>query len=274
MRQKYHIRVVLVRSLYSRNLGAVSRAMSNMGVTQLILIDPKVTVDFEAKQAAASGQEALENLVIFKNWNEFNQAYPLVTRIAFSARDGENRILQPFDVLLSDLHKGLSPYNEIDEGQVGDDRKTDKTLELAFVFGPEDAGLTNQDLENCHLLAWLPIYGNNTSFNLSQAVLLALFMVRYQWEAKGYLFEQRGPESRLDLDQKKGDYDWFPDTSFKKFLTALQFDIEDRKVSIFSTMKQLFLRTRPTDKEKRLLAAIFEQAARKLNGLRSDFGDD
>ena len=56
----YQINVVLVRSLYDRNIGSSSRAMANMGAHRLILVNPQCEITYEAQLAAATGQEALQ----------------------------------------------------------------------------------------------------------------------------------------------------------------------------------------------------------------------
>ena len=59
------LRIVLVRSIYERNVGATSRAMANMGFTKLILVGPVCEFTIEANMAAATGQYALENKTIY-----------------------------------------------------------------------------------------------------------------------------------------------------------------------------------------------------------------
>ena len=56
LKRPFDVRVVLVRPIYERNIGAASRAMANMGFKQLILIDPKCELTYEAQQAAATAQ--------------------------------------------------------------------------------------------------------------------------------------------------------------------------------------------------------------------------
>lgn len=237
------IQVVLVRPLYARNIGAVSRAMANMGLTQLVIINRQCEVDYDAQQAAARGQQALQDRQEFLSWEEYNQQYPQLVRMAFTARDGKARIVESLPDVLSELNKNISDYPG-----------------FAFVFGPEDWGLSNEDIGFCHRAVSIPTFGQNCSLNLAQAVLLAIYSARLTWGGDQFVYQKRTEDSQFT----EGQSDWFPDQSLKKFLQAMQFDLEDRKVSAYSTIKALLLRSLPTPKEKRTLENIFEQAARKV----------
>ena len=252
--------VVLVRSLYARNVGASSRAMANMGFEQLVLIAPQCQVDYEAQQAAATGQQALQSRLVFPSWEAYHEAFPEFVRYGFTARDGQNRILQDVRQVWLSEPQGYAFSQDV-----------------ALVFGPEDWGLSNEDLSHCHFAVSLPTFGKNPSLNLAQAVLLAL----YTWQTQAssvaakavtpYSYRQRKGDSDFvvidnELESPTGAVPlWFPDTSFRKFLQALNFDLEDRRVSVYSSLRAYFLRAIPTYKEKRLLQNIFEQAARKIS---------
>jgi len=71
MKRPFEVRIVLVRTIYERNIGATSRAMSNMGMDKLILIEPQCDITFEAQQTAATGQTGLQNRTTYKSWEDF-----------------------------------------------------------------------------------------------------------------------------------------------------------------------------------------------------------
>lgn len=219
--------------------------MVNMGFSDLILIDPKCDLDFEARQAAANGQGPLSQVQIFESWDQFNQSCDQGLRLAFSAKDGQSRIVMPLMETLQTLNQ-FNPFSE--------------DTPVYFIFGPEDWGLSNEDLGYCHRSVVIPTYGPNSSLNLAQAVLLGLYSYRQFFGGQVTDIRQRTEESDFVQDPE-----WFPDSSLIKFLTAMRFDLSDRRVSAYSTLKQFFLRAVPTIKEKRLLASVFEQAARKIS---------
>ena len=87
----FELHVVLVKTIYESNIGATSRAMSNMGAKKLFLISKQCEITFKAQQAAASGQDAFQNRTEYDSWNDFYKNEPDGIRIAFSARDGRGR---------------------------------------------------------------------------------------------------------------------------------------------------------------------------------------
>lgn len=238
------ITVVLVRPIYPRNIGSASRAIVNMGFSNLILIAPQCELDFEARLGAATGQEPLKNAQIYESWEAFNQHHTKGVRIAFSTKDGQSRIVLP---LMDQLHHFKEHPHLILDNQ------------FYFVFGPEDWGLSNHDVSYCHMSVAIPTYGSNPSLNLAQAVLLALYSFRQVFGGTLTDIRQRTNESDFIRESE-----WFPDASLTKFLISLGFDLSNRRVSAYSILKQYFMRALPTYKEKRLLASVFEQAARKL----------
>ncbi|MCX7675111.1 MAG: RNA methyltransferase [Bdellovibrionaceae bacterium] len=255
MVRDYSLTVVLVRPLYSRNVGAVARAMVNMGFEDLVLIDPHCEIDYECHQAAATGQKPLEQVKIFSSWKDFNHSYPRGVRWAFTPKDGQSRIVHSLlDVL---------PHWQNDASKHWEDVGKSYSNHFIFVFGPEDHGLYNEDISFCHQCVALPTFGDNPSLNLAQAVLLALYSVRLKWGGTPTPLKQRTYYN--ELIPATGD-EWFCDESFQKFLRALGLSWEGRRVSVYTALRQYFLRCVPTHRELRMLHMIFEQAARKLQG--------
>lgn len=243
----YEIRVVLVRSIYERNVGSTSRAMSNMGATRLILVDPKCELTYEAQQAAATGQAGLQNRVVYPSWKSFYAAEPEGIRIAFTARDGRGRLVRDFAETLVQL-KSQSLEEPSDETQV-----------IYLIFGPEDWGLSASDLELVHFCCSIPTFGENQSLNLSQAVLLALFILRQNWG---------GERTRLDGQQPNRNADRlpaiFPEETLKRWVTEMGFDISKRRINAYSVLRRMILQNTPTAKEYMMLETVLQQSIRKL----------
>ena len=197
------LRVVLVRFIYERNIGATSRAMANMGVNTLILIGPQCDITIEAQKAAATGQEALQNRIVYKNWDEFYANEPRGLQIATSARDGRGRQSE-------DLAQTLTRLKETHPEFLS---KKENALVMHLVFGPEDHGLEAHDLTYAHHCCSIPTFGPNPSLNLAQATLLALYIFRSVFG---------GSRTRLDGQQKPRANQRkplvFPDQSLKTWL--------------------------------------------------------
>jgi tRNA/rRNA methyltransferase len=242
----FRIHIVLVESLYDLNVGSVSRVMTNMGAERLILINPQVEMTYTAQQMAATGQGPLKNRTVYRNWDEFFKNEPESLRIAFTPKDGGLRQVRAWPDTLTWL-KENSPW--LNDSSLG-------VIDIHLIFGREDSGLSNEDLENTHYNCYLPIFGENLSLNLSHAVLYALALLR---QSLGGVM--KAPEGHVAPRKSKSD---FPDELIQKFLTEMGLSSEDRNQSAFHTFKRLLLHNTPTSKEMGILHVIFQQALRKI----------
>lgn len=243
------LRVVLVRSLYERNIGATSRAMSNMGFSKLILIDPKCEFTIESQKAAASGQEPLQKKVIYTSWNEFYEKEPRGFQIATTARDGRSRQSEDFETTLR-LIKDSHPEFK---------KNVDSDIVIHLLFGPEDWGLNADDIQHANHCCSIPTYGDNTSLNLAQAALLALFIFRNVFG---------GHRTRLEGQQKPREQQKkpliFPDESLRLWLETMRFDLSKRKVNVYNVLRRMMLRNTPSEKEFRILEIALQQSIRRM----------
>src|SRR5690349_16463745 len=89
--QNSNICVVLVGTLYPTNVGAAARAIANMGADRLILVQPQCEINSKARQGAAGAQKSLEDITIYKDWDEFYSREGDGIRIALTRRDGKQR---------------------------------------------------------------------------------------------------------------------------------------------------------------------------------------
>ncbi len=236
------INIVLVKSHYSRNVGSVSRVMANMGAQKLILVAPECEINLEARQGAAGAQTHLLESTQYKSWKDFFHSEPHGLFVAFCARGKKD--LDPIP-----LEKRIE--------KIGDHAIYSKTP-IYFVFGPEDHGLENEDLEYANYICTLPIYGHFKSLNLSHAVLLALFM------AKSLINTEEKPAVSTPAAPLESFY--FPSESIQAWLTKLGFTIGDRRTDAYKVLKRILLSNLSTPKEFRVLEAIIEQTIRKLPG--------
>lgn len=243
------LRIVLVRSIYERNVGATSRAMANMGFKNLILIDPKCDLTIEAQKAAATGQFALQNKIIYKSWDDFYAHEPRGIQIALTARDGRGR-------QVTDMEETLK---KLDETHPALRKDSDEAQVFHLIFGPEDWGLSGDDLQYANFCCSIPTYGDNTSFNLAQATLLAMFIFRSVFGGTRTILE--GQQVRKEKQIKPP---VFPDQSLKKWLEAMGFDLNQRKMNVFTVLRRMLLQNAPSTKEFRILEIALQQSIRKM----------
>ncbi len=150
------IDVVLVRPRRPGNIGAAARAMKNVGVRQLILVDPCDHLAPEAQQLAYGAQELLSRARVTKSLAKAVARHRLVIGTTARTHKGYG---QP--ALLSSMCRRILAHAQ--------------RHRIAVVFGSEQNGLANEDLALCHLLVRLPLAVTSPSYNLAQAVLLVLY---------------------------------------------------------------------------------------------------
>jgi len=253
MSERFEINTVLVRTIYDSNIGAASRAMSNMGGSRLILIDPKCEITIKAHQAAASGQSALENRVLYKNWDEYYTSEEDAIHIAFTAKAGRIRQVREFDEVLDWLSRNDISFLNLE-----------KKIKINLIFGPEDWGLSNEDVFKTNFNVCIPTYGQNSSLNLAQAVLLALFQLRQKLGGERTFLEGNLTQRLHSEDLSEEEKSQLPYNLIKDWLTEMGFQVNSDSVNVYTVMTRLFLHNVPNKKEIRILTTILQQSRRKL----------
>jgi tRNA/rRNA methyltransferase len=175
-----NVAVVLNKPRHPENIGAAARAICNMGIGHLVVVAPErydlTRVLTLATHAAA---EVVENMEIFDDLPTALAAFSYV--VGTTARQGGERrmITSP-----PQMARALIPITQ--ENRV------------ALLFGPEDRGLTNEELRNCHHLVTIPT-ARFSSLNLAQAVMVICYELFKATTAEPKAFTPR-LATRLELD--------------------------------------------------------------------------
>jgi len=148
--------VVLKEVKSSGNLGAAARAMKNMGLHRMILVNPAAALDEEAFALAHSARDVLDDAQICPSLSEALSPFSLC--FGTTCRLGRKR-----GVTVTPRQMAGTVIPAHLPGTV------------ALVFGPEDRGLTNEDLQLCHYLVEIPSSHGYRSVNLSHAVILVCY---------------------------------------------------------------------------------------------------
>lgn len=150
--------VVLVEPKDARNIGAVARAMSNLGVSKLRLVQPERFDTVVAEGVACWGKEIVSSAERFDSLiNAVSDAHEVV---GFASDSSGHRMSQR---LLEDWISTLY---------------TPSARKIALVFGSEERGLGREHFPICQNLIRIPSVSENPSYNLAQSVLLALYAIR------------------------------------------------------------------------------------------------
>jgi len=149
------IDIVLVGTLNSGNIGSVARAMANMGLSSLNLVSPRCTIDQQSFAMATHGDVILRGARTFSSLRE--ALADAVYVFGATARSRRWRdCFEPHEIAGRSVQHARG-------GRV------------AIVFGPEDMGLSNDELELCNEVVSIPTAEGASSLNISHAVLLVCY---------------------------------------------------------------------------------------------------
>jgi tRNA/rRNA methyltransferase len=151
-----NISIVLHRPRYPENIGAAARAMRNMGVENLIVVSPQ-NFDMEriCKMATHAASDVVKHMKVRDSLKEALADFNFV--VGTTARLGGQRKVVSSPEKLAERLVPISGQNRI-----------------AVMFGPEDRGLTNEDIRCCDILVNIPT-AEFASLNLAQAVMIMCY---------------------------------------------------------------------------------------------------
>ena len=159
------IRFVLVNTSHPGNIGAVARAMKNMCLSQLALVDPMKYPDAQATARASGADDVLSNAIVYPTLEDALADCDLV----FGASARLRRLTWP----------QVTPHEFVQQVFA-----QPKECKIAVVFGREHSGLTNEELERCHYLLHIPSNPDYSSLNIAAAAQILAYEVYHNWNAQ------------------------------------------------------------------------------------------
>ncbi|MGI9213908.1 MAG: RNA methyltransferase [Methylococcaceae bacterium] len=152
-----HLRIVLVETTHPGNIGATARAMKNMGLADLALVNPKIFPSSEAVARASGADDVLDNAQVFATLHESIADCGLVIGASARLRSISWPQLDPQECARLVSHTQTP---------------------TAILFGREHSGLTNDELERCHYLLHIPCDSEFSSLNVAAAVQILAYELR------------------------------------------------------------------------------------------------
>ncbi|OQX22378.1 MAG: hypothetical protein BWK75_00855 [Candidatus Altiarchaeales archaeon A3] len=147
--------VILVEPIYGGNIGSVARVMMNFGFKNLVIVNPPLT-GIEAMKFAAHAKEIVQNAKIYKSFDEMAENFDVLIGTSAKIAGDKNFIRTP-----------------IYSAKIGDAIKV--TGRIGLVFGRENCGLLDKEIEKCDVLVTIPTDKNYESLNLSHSVAIILY---------------------------------------------------------------------------------------------------
>ena len=243
-----HIKIVLVNTSHPGNIGATARAMKNMGLSRLALVNPVEFPSGVAVGRAASALDVLEQAEVVNTLGEAIADCALV--IGSSAR---SRSL-PWPMLTPEQ----SAAKLIKESQ---------SAKVALVFGREDSGLNNEELQLCHFHVQIPASPEYSSLNLAAAVMVLCYEIRRavlrDEEADDKAEDEYWDQERATVEQVEYFYE-----HLERVLVEIDFHDPDNPRQLMQRMRRLFGRVRIDAMEMNILRGILTNIEHKIKGRR------
>lgn len=244
------VRIVLINTSHPGNIGAVARAMKNMCLEQLVLVDPKSFPHADATSRASGADDLLGNARVVDTLEEALQNCGLV--IGASAR--MRRLAWP----------------QLDPRQCADMVLTETSgQDIAIIFGRENAGLTNDELARCNYLVHIPANPEYTSLNIATAVQVIV----YELFTTSLARQEPGEESgEIILEKREQDAEFASADEMEGFFQQLEqtlIDIEfltphHQKQKMLRRLRRLYNRARINKVEINILRGILSTMQHKV----------
>ncbi|WGW00995.1 tRNA (cytosine(32)/uridine(32)-2'-O)-methyltransferase TrmJ [Vibrio sp. YMD68] len=230
-----NVKIVLVGTSHSGNIGSAARAMKVMGLKHLVLVDPQCEVDDQALALAAGASDLVENATIVDNLSKAVEDCGLVVGSSARSRTLEWPMLEPRECGEKFAVEGLSHP-------------------VALVFGRERTGLTNEELQTCHYHVCIPANPEYSSLNLAMAVQTLSYEVRVAHLA----LEQSKYTKSHDLQEeypRHKELEMFYE-HLENVIIGTQFISKEQPGQVMNKLKRLFSRARPEVQEINILRGI------------------
>ena len=236
--------VILVRPREEGNVGSAARAMANMGLERLILVEPAAGLGKVAAAFAVGAKHILESA---QRAPDLRTALAPCRRIVGTTSNRDRRWEVP-----------VIPPRELPARLAQDPPGTP----TALLFGPEVGGLTNDELALASLLVTIPCSPVQPTLNLSQAVLILayeLFLARGEPLPPGSLLAVGEPEPPATTEEIDGLFDHAADV-----LRRIGFDRDDSFAGVLRDLRRLAARATPNSREVAILRGICRRAQRVI----------
>ncbi len=241
-----NIRIVLVNTTHPGIIGGVARAMKNMGSNNLYLVEPKQFPDEEAVWRSGHASNLLDSAVITDTLTQAIEGCGLV--IGTSAR--ERKIPWPL----------LNPRETAKKVSV-----EAQSMPVALVFGREDRGLTNDELQSCHLHLNIPTGEEYSSLNLAAAVQVVAYELRMTIMGDGLSKTAQNVPVEMrewDVPLAGGAMMEHFYTHLERTLTEIEFLDNSARRQTMPRLKRLFNRVRMDEMEVQMMRGILKSVDR------------
>ena len=226
-----NISVVLVGTRKGGNIGAVARAMKNMGLERLKLVGPREQVTEECRMMAGKAINLVNSADVYSSLDDaVARDHLIIGTTSLRKRERSQRIYTP---------REIAP---LVREQAGSQR-------VALVFGPERRGLSDNQLARCQYLVSIPSNPEHPVLNLAQAVVVLTYEI--------FISTQREGEDALELASDEEREQMF--RSMEEVLVKIGFLSSQNPEHIMRSIRRFLGRADLTPRDVKILRGIMSQ---------------
>jgi len=228
-----HISVVLVETVQPGNIGSTARAMSNMGLARLKLVNPRGVLSSECLKMAGKAVNIITGAAVFSSVEEALEDENLVIATTSSrARLAKQRLYSPREIGPLVLEYAASQR-------------------VALVFGSEKRGLTDDHLALCQYLVTIPAHPGHPVLNLAQAVMVLAYEI--------YSCQERERSPRAELAGQQAREEMFD--HLERTLLRIGFLSSSNPGHIMNSIRRFLGKAELTPRDIQILRGILSQMA-------------
>ena len=232
-----HIKIVLVETTHPGNIGAVARAMKNMDMANLWLVSPKIFPSADATARASGADDVLAKATVCKSLQEAIADCQMVIGASARCRTISWPEMTPRECA----------------GKVVIAEPGNKT---AIIFGRENSGLKNHELDLCHFLLRIPCNSEYSSLNIAAAVQVVCYELFVAAGVKEpAVIGDKGKVPKATAMQMESFYAHLSQT-----LTDIGFMDPDKSKSIMRRLRRIYNRVHLDTKELDILRGILSMS--------------
>ena len=235
-----NIRIVLVETSHPGNIGAVARAMKNMCLDQLVLVNPRYFPSAEAIARASGADDVLQQAKVCGSLDEAIADCHLVVGASARLRSVQWPQLNPREC--AGRLTGLAV-----------------SAPVAIVFGREKSGLSNSELERCQYLVHIPANSGYSSLNLAMAVQV----ISYELMMAGHRATPAPERLPVPVAEMQGLFE-----HLEQALGDIGFADPAKSDKLMRRLKRLFYRAQPDADELKILRGILSAAQGRKSARR------
>lgn len=232
-----HIRFVLVGTTHPGNIGSTARAMKNMALARLFLVNPRVFPHSDATVRASNAQDVLAAATVCDSI--------------------ENAVADCSLVLGSSNRNRKVPLPVYSPRQCAELIASHATnsQQVAVLFGQERVGLLNEELDHCHGMIQIPTNPDYSSLNLASAAQLIAYEIFCAAASPAKIEQSSEPATAMDLERL---YE-----HLERTLIGIEFLDPQQPKHLMRRMRRMIAKIQPDMTELNILRGILSAVDRQ-----------